>query len=181
VSRSLSPDAARWAPTLPAGPQPVGWAPTCRRIIPIIRGHDSGPTPDLPGLLADPAGTPGVGEPGFHAQEERERERWKAGVIGSGPWPAREDRAACPLVVALIWGHVTAGARSPGRAERWSRRAADLAPLIRPGDALLCDVAFGPGPVRVPDLHFVGDRCGSRSRADALLGFGGARFDQSPS
>jgi len=62
-----------------------------------------------------------------------------------------------------------------------SGRAADLAPLIRPGDVLLCEVAFGPGPVPAPDLHVVGDRCGSRSRAEVLLAFGGTRFDQSPS
>ena len=39
-------------------------------------------------------------------------------------------------------------------------RAADLAPLIRPGDALLCEVAFGPGPVPVPDLHLDGTSVG---------------------
>lgn len=39
-------------------------------------------------------------------------------------------------------------------------RAADLAPLIRPGDALLCEVAFGPGPVPVPDLHLDGAAVG---------------------
>jgi ribonuclease BN (tRNA processing enzyme) len=39
-------------------------------------------------------------------------------------------------------------------------RAADLAPLIRPGDVLLCEVAFGPGPVPVPDLHLDGSAVG---------------------
>jgi len=39
-------------------------------------------------------------------------------------------------------------------------RAADLAPLIRPGDVLLCEVAFGPGPVPVPDLHLDGAAVG---------------------
>jgi ribonuclease BN (tRNA processing enzyme) len=39
-------------------------------------------------------------------------------------------------------------------------RAADLAPLIRPGDTLLCEVAFGPGPVPVPDLHLDGAAVG---------------------
>ena len=38
--------------------------------------------------------------------------------------------------------------------------AADLAPLIRPGDVLLCEVAFGPGPVPVPDLHLDGAAVG---------------------
>ncbi len=39
-------------------------------------------------------------------------------------------------------------------------RAADLAPLIHPGDVLLCEVAFGPGPVPVPDLHLDGRAAG---------------------
>jgi ribonuclease BN (tRNA processing enzyme) len=39
-------------------------------------------------------------------------------------------------------------------------RAADLAPLVRPGDMLLCEVAFGPGPVPVPDLHLDGAAVG---------------------
>jgi ribonuclease BN (tRNA processing enzyme) len=39
-------------------------------------------------------------------------------------------------------------------------RAADLAPLIRPGDVLLCEVAFGPGPVPVLDLHLDGAAVG---------------------
>ena len=39
-------------------------------------------------------------------------------------------------------------------------RAADLVPLIRPGDVLLCEVAFGPGPVPVPDLHLDGAAVG---------------------
>src|SRR5664280_2483250 len=39
-------------------------------------------------------------------------------------------------------------------------RASDLAPLIRRGDALLIEVAFGPGPVPVPDLHLDGAAVG---------------------
>ena len=39
-------------------------------------------------------------------------------------------------------------------------RASDLAPLIRPSDVLLCEVAFGPGPVPVPDLHLDGAAVG---------------------
>ena len=39
-------------------------------------------------------------------------------------------------------------------------RASDLEPLIRPGDVLLCEVAFGPGPVPVPDLHLDGKAVG---------------------
>jgi ribonuclease BN (tRNA processing enzyme) len=39
-------------------------------------------------------------------------------------------------------------------------RVADLAPLIRPGDVLLSEVAFGPGPVPVQDLHLDGAAVG---------------------
>jgi ribonuclease BN (tRNA processing enzyme) len=39
-------------------------------------------------------------------------------------------------------------------------RASDLTPLIRRGDALLIEVAFGPGPVPVPDLHLDGTAVG---------------------
>jgi ribonuclease BN (tRNA processing enzyme) len=40
-------------------------------------------------------------------------------------------------------------------------RAADLAPLIRAGDTLLVEVAFGPGPVPVGDLHLDGPSVGA--------------------
>jgi ribonuclease BN (tRNA processing enzyme) len=39
-------------------------------------------------------------------------------------------------------------------------RASDLAPLIRPGDVLLSEVAFGPGPVPASDLHLDGTAVG---------------------
>jgi ribonuclease BN (tRNA processing enzyme) len=51
-------------------------------------------------------------------------------------------------------------------------RATDLAPLIRPGDVLLCEVAFGPGPIPVPDLHLDGaavGRLAAETRASELL------------
>jgi ribonuclease BN (tRNA processing enzyme) len=47
-------------------------------------------------------------------------------------------------------------------------RASDLAPLIRPGDVLLCEVAFGPGPVPVPDLHFDGPAVGRLAAATGV-------------
>lgn len=40
-------------------------------------------------------------------------------------------------------------------------RAADLAPLIRPGDTLLSEVSFGPGPVPADALHLDGPAVGS--------------------
>jgi ribonuclease BN (tRNA processing enzyme) len=51
-------------------------------------------------------------------------------------------------------------------------RAADLSPLIHPGDVLLCEVAFGPGPVPVPDLHLDGAAVGllaAETRASQVL------------
>jgi ribonuclease BN (tRNA processing enzyme) len=44
-------------------------------------------------------------------------------------------------------------------------RADDLAPLIRPGDTLLVEVAFGPGPVPVGDLHLDGPAVGELAAA----------------
>jgi len=51
-------------------------------------------------------------------------------------------------------------------------RAADLAPLIRPGDLLLSEAAFGPGPVPVPDLHLDGaavGRLAAETRVSGVL------------
>ena len=44
-------------------------------------------------------------------------------------------------------------------------RAEDLAPLIRPGDTLLVEVAFGHGPVPVGDLHLDGPAVGELAAA----------------
>ena len=44
-------------------------------------------------------------------------------------------------------------------------RAGDLAPLVQPGDTLLVEVAFGPGPVPVGDLHLDGPAVGALAAA----------------
>ncbi len=44
-------------------------------------------------------------------------------------------------------------------------RAADLAPLIRSGDVLLTEVAFGAGPVPIGDLHLDGPAVGALAAA----------------
>jgi ribonuclease BN (tRNA processing enzyme) len=44
-------------------------------------------------------------------------------------------------------------------------RADDLAPLIRPGDTLLIEIAFGAGPVPVGDLHLDGPGVGALAAA----------------
>ncbi len=43
-------------------------------------------------------------------------------------------------------------------------RAMDLAPLVRPGDTLLVEVSFGPGPVPVDALHLDGPAIGELAR-----------------
>ncbi|MDR3633652.1 MAG: MBL fold metallo-hydrolase [Isosphaeraceae bacterium] len=51
-------------------------------------------------------------------------------------------------------------------------RTQDLIPLIHPGDLLLSEVAFGPGPVPVPDLHLDGAAVGhlaAKSRVSQVL------------
>jgi ribonuclease BN (tRNA processing enzyme) len=63
---------------------------------------------------------------------------------------------------------VTVAAASDGPAIVYSGdcgRAADLAPLVHPGDVLLCEAAFGPGPVPVPDLHLDGAAVGRLAAA----------------
>jgi ribonuclease BN (tRNA processing enzyme) len=43
--------------------------------------------------------------------------------------------------------------------------ADDLRPLIRPGDTLLCEVSFGPGPVDVDAHHLDGTMVGELAAA----------------
>jgi ribonuclease BN (tRNA processing enzyme) len=44
-------------------------------------------------------------------------------------------------------------------------REGDLVPLVRPGDTLLVEVAFGPGPIPVGDLHLDGAAVGTLAAA----------------
>jgi ribonuclease BN (tRNA processing enzyme) len=51
-------------------------------------------------------------------------------------------------------------------------RAEDLDPLVRPGDTLLCEVSFGPGPVPYDAIHLDGPAVGAlatRTRAGRIL------------
>ena len=47
-------------------------------------------------------------------------------------------------------------------------RASDLVPLIRRDDVLLCEVAFGAGPVPVADLHLDGGSVGRLAAATGV-------------
>jgi ribonuclease BN (tRNA processing enzyme) len=59
-----------------------------------------------------------------------------------------------------------AGATGPGLVYSGDcGRAIDLAPLIRPGDTLLTEVAFGPGPVPRDVLHLDGPAVGELAAA----------------
>ena len=64
----------------------------------------------------------------------------------------RLSRAADPDAPALVYSG------DCGRAE-------DLTDLIRPGDTLLSEVSFGPGPVPVDELHLDGDAVGRLAAA----------------
>ncbi len=44
-------------------------------------------------------------------------------------------------------------------------RAGDLAPLVRPGDTLLVEIAFGAGPIPMGDLHLDGPAVGALAAA----------------
>jgi len=47
-------------------------------------------------------------------------------------------------------------------------RAADLAPLIHPGDTLLCEVSFGPGPVPAGAQHLDGPAVGELASSTGI-------------
>ena len=46
-------------------------------------------------------------------------------------------------------------------------RADDLVPLVRPGDTLLTEIAWGAGPVPVTGIHLDGSSIGELARATA--------------
>jgi ribonuclease BN (tRNA processing enzyme) len=112
-----------------------------------------------------PAGLAGrldgvTGEPGFAAGTLEIEDR-AVGHIQVGPFdvesvPVTHSGASFATRVSLAG---TPG--SPGLVYSGDcGRASDLVPLIRRGDVLLCEVAFGPGPVPVPDLHLDGAAVG---------------------
>jgi ribonuclease BN (tRNA processing enzyme) len=124
-----------------------------------------------------PAGLAGrldgvTGEPGFAAGALEIEDR-AVGHIQAGPFdiesvPVTHNGASFATRVTLV-------ATRGGRGLVYSGdcgRASDLAPLIGRGDALLIEVAFGPGPVPVPDLHLDGTAAGclaARTGASQVL------------
>jgi ribonuclease BN (tRNA processing enzyme) len=100
------------------------------------------------------------GEPGF-AAETFEIEDRAEGVVTVGPFVVESRRIT--HTADSFATRVTLASEPGGPALVYSGdcgRPADLAPLIRPGDVLLSEVAFGPGPVPVPDLHLDGATVG---------------------
>jgi len=103
-----------------------------------------------------------TGEPGFAAGTLDFEDRG-AGQVQIGPFLLESRRVthmAGSFATRVTFATATA---ADGPAIVYSGdcgRAADLAPLIRPGDVLLCEVAFGPGPIPVPNLHLDGAAVG---------------------
>ena len=101
-------------------------------------------------------------EPGFTA------EALDCEVLGTG----RREIGSLSLEAALVthtdesYAMRVAGPAGPGIVYSGDcGRALDLAPLIQPGDTLLTEVAFGPGPVPPGVLHLDGPAVGELAAA----------------
>jgi ribonuclease BN (tRNA processing enzyme) len=123
-------------------------------------------------LVVAPAGLAGrldalLEEPGFTAAALDVEPRAE-GVIQVGRF-ALESRLVTHTDESYAVRISLAGApASPGLVYSGDcGRATDLAPLIRPGDTLLSEVAFGAGPVPVGDLHLDGPAVGELAAATA--------------
>jgi ribonuclease BN (tRNA processing enzyme) len=102
------------------------------------------------------------GEPGFTAGAlDTER-------LGEGPRRIGALRVDARLVAHTDESYAVRVAGSDGPGLVYSGdcgRADDLVPLIRPGDALLAEVSFGPGPVPSDVLHLDGPAVGRMATA----------------
>ncbi len=106
-----------------------------------------------------------AGDPGF-AAASLDIERRTDGYLEIGPFLVESRRVTHTEESYAARVSVKAAPGSPGLVYsgdcgRWE----DLAPLVRPGDLLLAEVAFGPGPVPVPDLHLDGTAVGTLAAA----------------
>jgi ribonuclease BN (tRNA processing enzyme) len=118
-----------------------------------------------------------TGEPDFAAGTFAIEDRGE-GHVRVGPFDLESRRVthtansfATRVTLATATGPAADGPAPDGPAIVYSGdcgRAADLAALIRPGDVLLCEVAFGPGPVPVPDLHLDGAAVGRLAAATGV-------------
>ena len=112
-------------------------------------------------------------EPGFSAAA-LDIETLEVGTIRLGPFELESRRVThTDSSFAFRVTAIDAAAGEPGLVYSGDcGRAEDLDPLIRPGDALLCEVSFGPGPT-VPDAeHLDGPTVGklaARTAAGRVL------------
>jgi ribonuclease BN (tRNA processing enzyme) len=110
----------------------------------------------LDGLLA---------EPGF-AAEALDIEDRREGTTVIGPFALESRLVTHTDESYAVRVSLVAAPASPGLVYSGDCGRADhLAPLIRPGDTLLSEVAFGAGPVPVGDLHLDGPAVGELAAA----------------
>ena len=97
-------------------------------------------------------------EPGFSAAAF-DIEPLHAGVIGIGPFRVQAARVTHS---AESYGFRISTGDGPGLAYSGDcGRAEDLDAIIQPGDDLLCEVSFGPGPVPSDAAHLDGGSVGA--------------------
>ena len=119
-----------------------------------------------------PAGLAGrldalLAEPGF-AAASLDAEARAEGVIQVGPFMLESRLVTHTDESYAVRISLAAEPASPGLVYSGDcGRADDLAPLVRPGDTLLIEVAFGAGPVPVGDLHLDGPAVGALAAATA--------------
>jgi len=112
----------------------------------------------LDGLLA---------EPGF-AAESLDIERRHVGSTAIGPFLLETIHVTHTDESYAVRVSIAAQPDAPGLVYSGDcGRAMDLVPLVRPGDALLVEIAFGAGPVPVGDLHLDGPAVGALAAATA--------------
>jgi ribonuclease BN (tRNA processing enzyme) len=110
----------------------------------------------LDGLLA---------EPGF-AAEALDIEGRGEGTIRIGPFALESRLVTHTDESYAVRVSLAAEPSAPGLVYSGDcGRTDDLAPLIRAGDTVLSEVAFGPGPVPVGDLHLDGPSVGDLAAA----------------
>ena len=108
-----------------------------------------------------------LAEPGF-AAEALDIEGRREGTIRIGPFSIESRLVTHTDESYAVRVSIADKPSTPGLVYSGDcGRADDLAPLIRPGDTLLSEVAFGPGPVPVGDLHLDGPSVGELAAATA--------------
>jgi ribonuclease BN (tRNA processing enzyme) len=106
-----------------------------------------------------------LAEPGFTAEALDVEER-RVGTIEIGPFLLESIIVTHTDESYAVRVSVAGDPGGPGLAYSGDcGRAGDLAPLVHPGDTLLCEVAFGAGPVPVGDLHLDGPAVGELAAA----------------